>query len=437
MRRYQLYDKRKARVFHQISLNQGESMKRVGLVLLLAGSLLVSLYGAVRADVIADWNETAVNAGNTARVGGFPTARNIAMVHLAMFEALNSIEPRYTPYRARLSADPGASGEAAAASAAHAVLVRVYPEQAPELDKALQVSLSAVMDGSPKTQGVQIGQQAGAAILAERSNDGLNAPNTYRPFTVAGKYVPTVLPINSTVMDVKPFALKSGNQLRPPAPYSLKSAQWAKDFNEVKRMGGKTGSGRTAEQTDIARFWELTGPATYNPVVRQLSVAKGLGVLDNARLFALFSMAAADAGIAIFDAKYAYNFWRPVTAIRNADLDGNSATERDPTWEPIISTPMHPEYPCAHCNAQATAASVLEAFFGDTVPTFTMTSTTAPGVTRKFSLLSDYVTEVVNARVYDGVHYRTSGEVGAAMGRKNGQHAVQNYLKPIAQAAAR
>jgi hypothetical protein len=412
-------------------------MKRVGLRILLVGSLLVSLYGAVRADVIADWNEKAVNAGNTARVGNFPTARAIAMVHLAMFEALNSIEPRYTPYRARLSPDPEASREAAAASAAHAVLVGVYPEQAPELDKALQASLSAVMDGSPKTQGVQIGQQAGAAILAERSNDGLNAPNSYRPFTVAGKYVPTVLPIGWTVVGVKPFSLKSGNQLRPPAPYSLKSAQWATDFNEVKRMGAKTGSGRTAEQTDIARFWEQTGPATYNPVVRQLSAAKGLGILDNARLFALFSMATADASIAIFDAKYTYNFWRPVTAIRNADLDGNNATERDPTWEPMIATPMHPEYPCAHCISQGSAASVLEAFFGDAVPAFTMTSTTASGVTRKFSRLSDYVNEVVNARVYDGVHYRTSGEVGAAMGRKNGQHAVQNYLKPIAQAAAR
>ena len=412
-------------------------MKRVQLVLLLAGSLLVSLYGAVHADVIADWNEKAVNAGNTARVGNFPTARAIAMVHLAMFEALNSIEPRYTPYRARLSADPDASREAAAASAAYAVLVGVYPEQAAELDKALQASLSAVTDGALKTQGIQIGQQAGAAILAERSNDGLNAPNSYRPFTVAGKYVPTVLPIGWTVAGVKPFSLKSGDQLRPPAPYSLKSAQWAKDFNEVKTMGAKTGSGRTAEQTDIARFWGQTGPATYNPVVRQLSAAKGLDILDNARLFALFSMATADASIAIFDAKYTYNFWRPVTAIRNADLDGNSATERDPTWEPIIATPMHPEYPCAHCISQGSAASVLEAFFGDAVPAFTMTSTTAPGVTRKFSRLSDYVNEVINARVYDGVHYRTSGEVGAAMGRKNGQHAVQNYLKPSPQAAAR
>ena len=207
--------------------------------------------------------------------------------------------------------------------------MRVFPEQAAELDNALQSSLAAVSDGTSKTQGVQLGEQAGAAIVAERRDDGWDAPNGCRPYTVAGKYVPTVLPIGYTVASVKPFSLKTGNHLRPPAPYALKSAQWAKDFIEVKKLGAKTGSARTAEQTDIARFWALTGPATYNPVVRQLAAAKGLDVLDNARLFALFSMATADASIAIFDAKYAYNFWRPVTAIRNAELDGNNATERD------------------------------------------------------------------------------------------------------------
>ena len=411
-------------------------MKRIAISFFLVGSF-ITLSGWVNADVITDWNERAVVAGDKARLGNFPTARAIAMVHLAMFEALNSIEPRYTPYRTRLSVDANASREASAASAAHTVLVRVFPDQAAELDKALQASLAAVPDGSFKTQGVQLGQQAGAAIYAERRDDGSDAPNSYRPFTAAGKYVPTVLPINSSAGAIRPFSLKSGSQLRPPAPYSLKSAQWAKDFNEVKKMGAKTGSARTAEQTDIARFWEQTGPATYNPVVRQVSTAKALDLLDNARLFALFSMATADATIAIFDAKYTYNFWRPVTAIRNADLDGNNATERDQFWEPIIPTPLHPEYPCAHCISQGSAASVLEAFFGDAVPAFTMTSTTAPGVTRKFSKLSDYVTEVVNARVYDGVHYRTSGEVGAAMGKRNGQYAVQNYLKPIAQVGAR
>ena len=197
------------------------------------------------------------------------------------------------------------------------------------------------------------------------------------------------------------------------------------------RLGRLNSTERTAEQTEIASFWALTGPATYNPLVRQLSVPKGLDVLDNARVFALVAMATADASIAIFDAKYAFNFWRPVTAIRNADMDGNDTTERDAVWEPFIATPMHPEYPCAHCIAQSAAATVLEALFGNSIPPVKLTSTTAPGVTRTFTQLSDYVTEVINARIYDGVHYRTSGEVGAAMGRKIGEYTVQNYFKPL------
>jgi hypothetical protein len=165
--------------------------------------------------------------------------------------------------------------------------------------------------------------------------------------------------------------------------------QWAKDCDEVKQMGAMTSSGRTAEQTNIARLWELTGPGLHNPVARQLAATKNLDVLDNACLFALYAMAMADSYIAVLDAKYTYNFWRLVTAIRNGDLDSNDATERDPMWEPFIPTPMHPEYPCAHCINSAAGAAVLEAFFGDATPPFSLTSPTAPGVTRRFSRLSD------------------------------------------------
>lgn len=397
---------------------------------LLITSLLAALSTSARADVITDWNEKAVAAGYAASAGA-ANARNVAIVQLAVFEALNSIEPRYTPYRKRLTVEPGASREAAAAAAAHYVLTRTYPAQSKDFDKSLQASLAGIPDGPSRANGVRLGEQSAAMIIAERSTDGLSAPNTYRPFTSAGTYVPTVLPIGFNVASMRPFALKAGNQFRPAPPYALTSANWAKDFDEVKRMGAKTGSARSAEQTEIARFWELTGPATYNPLVRQLTVPKGLDLLDNARVFALVAMATADALIAVFDAKYAYNFWRPVTAIRNADKDGNDATERDATWEPFIPTPMHPEYPCAHCIAQSAAATVLESFFGDSIPPVKLTSTTAPGVTRTFTRLSDYVAEVVNARVYDGVHYRTSGEVGAAMGRKIGEYTVQNYFKPL------
>jgi hypothetical protein len=404
---------------------------------ILAVSLLLGLPMLAGADVITDWNEKAVNAGYAAQVTPGVSARNIAMMHIAMFEALNSIEPRYTPYRTRLSAEPGTSRDAAAAVAAHYILARAYPDQAKEFDKALEASLAAVPEGSAKTDGTRLGEQSARTIFDERRTDGADAANTYRPFTVAGKYVPTTFPLMSGWGAVRPFAMKTSGQFRPGAPYALTSTQWAKDYIEVKKMGAKSGSARTAEQTEIARFWALTGPATYNPVARQLSAAKSLDVLDNARLFALFSIAAADAGVAIFEAKYKYNFWRPVTAIRNADLDGNNATERDPTWQPFINTPMHPEYPCAHCTFQSTAASVLQSFFGTDTADFKLTSTTAPGVTRNFTKLSAYVAEVVNARVYDGVHYRTSGEAGAAMGRKIGQYTVQNYLKPPHYAIAR
>jgi PAP2 superfamily len=398
----------------------------------LIASLLVGLSVAANADVITDWNDKVVTAGVKASQAPFVHTRSAAIVHVAMFDAVNSIDRRYTPYRVQLSAAPGTSREAAAAAAAHFAMVRLYPNQAKDFDTFYDASLAVVPDGDPKSNGIQVGEQVAAELLALRAKDGADALNTYRPYAAAGIYVPTAFPVGSSWGQVTPFALKESSQFRPAAPVSLQSAQWAKDCDEVKKMGAKTGSGRTAEQTDIARLWELTGPGLHNPVARQLAAAtKKLDVLDNARLFALYNIAMADSYIAVFDAKYTYNFWRPVTAIRNGDIDGNDATERDPVWEPFIATPMHPEYPCAHCINSAAGASVLEAFFGDAVPTFTLTSPTAPGVTRRFSRLSDYVSESIDARVYDGVHYRTSGEVGAAMGRKIGEYTMQNYLKPV------
>ncbi|WP_300449147.1 vanadium-dependent haloperoxidase [Accumulibacter sp.] len=246
-----------------------------------------------------------------------------------------------------------------------------------------------------------------------------------------GTYVPTALPVGSSWRQVIPSALEEGSQFRPAAPVSLQSEQWAKDYDEVKTLGARTASARTAEQTGIARLWETSGLGPHHSVVRQLAATKTPDLVDHARLFALYALAMADANIAVFDAKYAYAFWRPVTAIRNGDIDGHDATQRDPAWEPFIPTPMHPEYPCAHCISSAAGAAVLEAFFGDAVPPFSLMSPTAPGVSRKFSKLSDYVRESIDARVYDGVHYRTSGDVGAAMGRKIAQYTVQNYLQPL------
>ncbi len=403
-----------------------ESIKRISTI----ASLLVVLAGIAHADVISDWNRKTVSAGVKAKAGVMQ-GRNAAMVHVAMFDALNAIERRYTPYRVQPTVASNTSREAAAAAAAYFLLTRLYPNQAKDFETFYHASLATIPDGEPKSQGIQLGEKVAVEIFAWRTKDGADGPNTYRPFTVAGTYVPTTLPIGFSMANTTPFVLKQGSQFRPVAPYSLQSAQWAKDYNEVKIMGAARGSTRSAEQADLARFWEFTGLGIYNPMVQQLTAAKKLDVMENARVFALVAMATADARIAFYDAKYAYHFWRPVTAIRNGDIDDNDATERDPAWEPFIVTPMHPEYPCGHCITAAAAASVLEALFGDAVPTFTLTSSTAPGVRRSFVRLSDYVIEVINARVYGGMHYRTSGEVGAAMGRKIGEYTVQNYLKPV------
>jgi hypothetical protein len=408
-------------------------MKHVPNACLMSGLFCASLLTPqlARANAVSEWNERAVKAVYAARLTPDMQARNLGIVHVAIFEALNSLQPRYAPYRQRLPVEPGAMPEAVVASAAHHALVRLMPEQAKEFDEALQAALAKVPDAPGKAAGQRLGERAAAAILAERERDGSSAPITYRPFTQPGKYVPTTFPASSTWMGVRPFALKSGGQFRPAAPYALSSAQWAADYNEVKRLGAKTGSARTPEQNDIAQFWQLTGAATYNPVTRHLAATKGLDLLDTARLFALSSMATADAAVAIFDAKYVHNFWRPVTAIRNGDMDANDATELDAAWEPMIATPMHPEYPCAHCTFQGAAAGVLQVLYGDAMPRLTLTSAAAPGLARSYERLSDYVADVINGRVYEGVHYRTSGEVGAALGRRIGEEVVRTQLTPL------
>jgi hypothetical protein len=225
--------------------------------------------------------------------------------------------------------------------------------------------------------------------------------------------------------------MERGSQFRPGPPPPLTSAEWAADYNEIKELGGKKSAKRTSEQTDIARFWTITGPQSFGPIVRQLAGAPGRTLSQNARLFALVEMAIADSYIAVFDAKYTFNFWRPVTAIRNGDLDGNDATARDAGWEPLIDTPLHPEYPCAHCINSGAARAVLEAEFGTAKASLTMTSPTAPGVVAKWTSIGDYAEEVALARIYGGILYRNSTVVGKAMGKKIGELAVQNYLKPV------
>jgi hypothetical protein len=384
-----------------------------------------------RADVVSDWNEVAVARLVAARQLPPDGARALAMMHVAMFDAINAIQPRYTPYAFKGKAPAGASAEAAGAAAARAVLLKIYPDQKDAIEKAYAASLDGIPDGAGKTSGIALGEQVGSECVAMRANDGVDTPFAYRPMTSAGVYVPTMIPASPNWPNVKPFFLRDAAQFRPGPPPTLKSAEWARDYNEIRQLGGRQNSSRNAEQTEVARFWAVTGVPSWNPIVRALVASSRMSLVDNARIFALVNMAATDAFVSVFDAKYAYNLWRPITAIRNGDMHGNGAIARDAGWLPLIDTPMHPEYPCAHCISSSAVATVLASQFAGKRFAISMTSPTAPGVTRKWERLEDYAQEVNDARVWAGVHYRFSTLVGADMGRKIAELAVREYMKPL------
>ena len=396
----------------------------------LAGAFVAALSTtSARGDVVMDWNAKADAIAIEKQIPNASNARGQAMLHIAMFEAVNAIHKRYAPYKLNLGADGSLSSEAAAASAAHDVLIALYPDQKPGLDAMLVASLAGIAETEAKSKGIELGKQAAAGIIALRANDGSGMPESYRPYASPGVYVPTPTPIESTSSKITPFAMSTGSQFRPAQPPVLTSETWTKDLNEIREIGGSASGKRTAEQTTMGRFWFFTGPQTYNPIVRQVALIKKMDLVDCARLYALTSIAGIDAFIAIFDAKYTYNLWRPVTAIRNADLTSNPATPREASWSPLGSTPMHPEYPCAHCIVAAAVSTVLSKVAGNEPGEVTLASPTAPGVTRKWARLQDYSNEVSNARIYAGFHYRFSTDVAKDMGKKIGELTVATRLQ--------
>jgi hypothetical protein len=408
-----------------------KTAKFYGLILLVVS---VSLFAIplLQADVVTDWNITATDIAVAANLPPPPTNRVMALVQSAVYEAVNAITKRYPGDRVKLDAPPGASVNAAVAAANRAMLSKLLPLQQAAIDSAYQTAVSALPDGPAKTGGIAVGEQAAAALLTLRADDGAAVLESYRPHTTPGLYVPTVIPIAPQWPQRKPWVMTSADQFRPGPPPSLTSDLWTRDYNEIKALGAKNSPTRSAEQTAIARFWETGRPTTYYQVVGSIANTPGREVTQNAHLFAAVTQAMDDAIIAIFDAKYHYNFWRPVTAIRNGDTDGNDATERDPSWTPFIDTPMHPEYPCAHCIVSGAVGTVLQAEIGTgPMPTLTTTSYTAQGATRSWTKINDFMQEVANARIYDGVHYRNSTEVGTDMGKKIGKLVAAKYFPPL------
>jgi len=397
----------------------------VASTLALAGALLASAVPRLaHADPALEWNLHGITAAVAANQAPTVSSRTMALMHAALFDARNAIERRYTAYTYSGEVPAGASADAAAAAAAHAVLLQLIPTLKEGHDRQLAQSLIAVADGPGKAVGIAFGASVGQALMRQRTDDGFGAPNAYRAPTAPGVYVPTALPVGGDLAGSRPLVLERANQFRPGPPPELTGPTWMQALDETKAIGGRASTTRTAEQTEVARFWIVTGAPANNPVIRAAVIAKGLKGIEAARTFALAHLAAYDALVAVFDAKYAYNFWRPVTAVR-----ASAKTPADAAWMPLVDAPMHPEYPCAHCINAAAVSTVLQALLGEP-GTLAMTSPTLPGVERRWTRLADYSAEVSNARIWSGVHYRFSTEVGARMGRAVGEFIVGKVMRP-------
>ncbi len=364
--------------------------------------------------------------------------RSFAMMHGAMFDAVNSIDGSYTPYLTNVPGMRNASIEAAAAQAAHDVLVGLYPTRQDIFDAELSASLFGIPSNRVR-QGVRVGQIVAAAMLAARANDGWNAPlPSYVLPPTLGNWQP-VAPATAAGFTqypgVTPFAIISNTQFAPAAPPTLTSDIYTRDFNEVKEIGSATSATRTADQTQIARLWAGVNTTTtifftWNNVARTVATARGTSTAENARLFALLNMAYHDALLLTMTSKFNYGLWRPTTAIRRADEDNNPNTMQDAAWTSLIANPPYPTYAGNHAAIGASQARILAAVFGrDDIP-FQHTWDGAGGATRSYTGFTAMANEESESRIYGGIHFRFDQDAGQSAGRNVASFLLQNVMKP-------
>jgi len=424
--------------------NQTVKAKIVTLNYLVAASLTLTIAGIPRlspADEVTDWNQNMLTAIFTAKLGPLATSRVAAMVQSAVFDAVNGIHPHYTPIHVPPTSPRGASVRAAAAQAAHDILVSLFPQQQNTLDAQLAASVAQLIDEGDNSQGKSLerglswGQYVARQIWAWRGTDGFTT--VLAPFlggTDPGEWRPTPPAFapgsNPQVASMTTWAIESHSQFRPGGPPALDSAQYTADFTEIKAMGVANSTARSADQTQFSIFWNGNVIALWNRAAVQVAASMGLSLVENARLLALLNLAMADTYICCWDAKYTYVFWRPITAIVLADTDGNPDTAADPTWTPLLVTPPFPEYPSGHASVGGAASAVLAAFFGDQT-TFSAISETLPGVTRNFSSFSQAADELGDARVFGGIHFRNSCNVGRAQGEQVAEYILANSLQRL------
>ena len=417
--------------------------------LLVGAALAVTLAPSfARADTVTDWNDAA----STAIVGVAkqppPVAvLSFAMVQGAVYDAVDAIDGRYRPYLPAPPARPTDSQDAAAATAAFRVLAGLFPAQQATLQTHYDSTMAAIAGGPLKDRGIADGERAAAAMLVARQDDGRFGAFTPVFGTDPGQYRPTSPNFASDpapwVGNVRPFLVDSVDRLRISGPDPLTSRAYARDFNEIQSVGALDSTTRTADETDAAIWWQEHAFSLYNRILRTLAADRGLSLADSARMLAMTNLAAADAAIGCWHEKYHWNFWRPITAIHEADTDGNPATTADPNWLPLFDpstpvasgapplvTPPFPDDPSGHACATGAMVTTLQQFFGADRVAFSARSNES-GTTRHFARLSDVLREVINARVWAGIHFRTSDEQGARLGERVARYERRHYFQPV------
>lgn len=406
----------------------------VGFVVAVVALTMLAAPGFAHANAVTQWNQNATDALiDTAGQAPTVSVLHLAMVQGAVYDAVNAIDRGYRPYLVSPRAKRWASTDAAAATAAYRVLVSIVPEQQPALQTLYESSLSAIPDGRSKTGGIAAGEAAAAAMIAARTNDGRFGPFRFTVGTLPGEWRP-VLPAfisdpNAWVKDVKPFLIRSSSQFRSRGPNELTSHRYAREFAEVRSLGSATSTTRTPDQTLAAQYWAEQPPRTWSRILRTIAAQEGLSNADSARLFAMVYLTAADSLITVWDDKEYWSFWRPITAIREADTDGNPATDPDAAWLPLIATPPYPEHPSGHLGLSGSVVATLQRFFG--TDRIAWTDTNNAGLTRSYTRLSQALREIVSARVWSGLHFRTADEQSVRIARQVANWREHHYFQPL------
>ena len=403
------------------------------LLILSVATLAVCSLAQPPANKVSEWN--AIGSVAAANAGRGPTTFiDLAYMHVAIYDGVAAIEGKYEPFASRPLVSGPASKESATAAAAYTVLKTLYPSQQSFLDQKYAESLAQIQDGAAKLSGIEVGIEAGTYFMAVRAGDGRNASVSYVPGTGPGVWVPTPpanLPAAFPWMArMRPFAIESPSQFRGEGPPSLNSSQYAEDYNEVKRLGGVNSSDRTAEQTEAGLFYVEGAAGQTARAIRRLTGERGLDTADAARLYAMIYVSISDSMITTWESKYHFSFWRPVTAIRAGDSDGNADTAPDPTWTPLAATPNFPEYVSAHSSVAGSLSEAVSSFFGTKKVRVTLDSTVT-GTSRTFENTDDIAKDVADARVYAGFHFRTACVHGTVIGRKVGRWVAKNYFRRI------